>query len=137
MAGIGFELRRLLSDDSYTSLLKGFLYSTVISAGPRLMSVITLAFLGVFSVSFLGFEERQTFSSTVVYIYAGSLVGTGLLQIVITRYLADHLYQGRQQILSQAFLPAIIVTTSIQLPVATAVPTAMPSSFQKHDQGDQ
>ncbi len=128
MAGIGFELRRLLSDDSYTSLLKGFLYSTVISAGPWLMSVISLAFLGVFSVSFLGFEERQTFSSTVVYIYAGSLVGTGLLQIVITRYLADHLYQGRQQILSQAFLPAIIVTTSIQLPVATAVLWGAPLS---------
>ena len=128
MAGIGFELRRLLSDDSYTSLIKGFLYSTVISAGPWLMSVISLALLGVYSVAFLGFEERQTFSSTVVYIYAGSLVGTGLLQIVITRYLADHLYQGRREILSQAFLPAIIVTAAIQLPVAVAVLWGAPLS---------
>ncbi len=121
MAGIGFELRRMLSHDSYSSLLKGFLYSTVISAGPWLMSVLSLAFLGIYSVAFLGFEERQTFSSTVVYIYAGSLVGTGLLQIIITRYLADHLYQGRRQILGQCFIPVQLVTAAIQLPVATAV----------------
>ena len=121
MAGIGFELRRLLSDDSYTNMMKGFLYSTVISAGPWLMSVISLAILGVYSVTFLGFEERQTFSSTVVYIYAGSLVGTGLLQIVITRYLADSLYHGRRQVIAQAFIPVTLITAAIQIPVAMAV----------------
>ena len=46
MAGIGFELRRILAEDTYTSMVKGYLYSTVISSGPWLMSVLSLAFLG-------------------------------------------------------------------------------------------
>lgn len=121
MAGIGFELKRLLAEDTYTSLVKGFLYSTVISAGPWLMSVLCLAGLGVYSISFLGFEGRQTFASTVVYMYAISLVGTGLIQIAVTRYLADTLYQGERMILAQSFLPVLLVTAAIELPVAIAV----------------
>lgn len=121
MAGIGFELRRILAEDTYTSMVKGFLYSTVISAGPWLMSVLCLAGLGIFSVAFLGFEERQTFASTVVYMYASSLVGTGLTQIVVTRYLSDRLYQGEREVLAESFLPVVIVTIACLGPVAAGV----------------
>jgi uncharacterized membrane protein len=121
MAGIGFELRRILAEDTYTSMVKGFLYSTVISAGPWLMSVLCLAGLGIYSIAFLGFEERQTFSSTVVYMYAGSLVGTGLIQMVITRYLSDKLYQGEREALTEAFVPVVLITCAIQVPTAAAV----------------
>lgn len=120
MAGIGFELRRILAEDTYTSMVKGFLYSTVISAGPWLMSILCLAGLGIYSIAFLGFEERQTFSSSVVYMYAGSLVGTGLVQMVITRYLSDKLYQGEREALTEAFTPVVMLTCFVQIPVAVA-----------------
>ncbi len=119
MAGIGFELRRILAEDTYTSMVKGYLYATVISAGPWLMSVLSLAALGLYTISFLGFEERQLFSSTVVYIYAGSLVGTGLTQMLITRYLSDRLYQGEREVIAEAFVPVVITTLAVQLPMVT------------------
>lgn len=121
MAGIGFELRRILAEDTYTSMVKGFLYSTVISAGPWLMSVLCLAGLGIYSIAFLGFQERQTFSSTIVYMYAGSLVGTGLIQMVITRYLSDKLYQGEREALTEAFVPVVLLTCLVQIPIALFV----------------
>jgi uncharacterized membrane protein len=128
MAGIGFELRRILAEDTYTSMVKGFLYSTVISAGPWLMSVLCLAGLGIYSIAFLGFEERQTFSSTVVYMFAGSLVGTGLIQMVITRYLSDRLYHGEREALTESFVPVILVTCLIQIPLAVGVLWGAPLS---------
>jgi uncharacterized membrane protein len=120
MAGIGFELRRILAEDTFTSMVKGYLYSTVISSGPWLMSVLSLAGLGLFSVSFLGFQERQTFASTVVYMYAASLVGTGFWQMLITRYLSDRLYQGERDVLAEAFIPVVLVTMITQGPIAIA-----------------
>jgi len=128
VAGIGFELKRILAEDTYTSLVKGFLYSTVISAGPWLMSVLSLAALGVFSVAFLGFEERQTFASTVVYMYASSLVGTGLIQIVVTRYLSDQLYHGEREVIAESFLPVTVVTCALLGPVGAGVLWGAPLS---------
>lgn len=118
MAGIGFELRRILAEDTFTSMVKGYLYSTVISSGPWLMSVLSLAGLGLFSVTFLGFQERQTFASTVVYMYAASLVGTGFWQMLITRYLSDRLYQGERDVLAEAFIPVVLITMLTQAPIA-------------------
>ena len=132
MAGIGFELKRILAEDTYSSMVKGFFYSTVISAGPWLMSVLCLAGLGIYSVAFLGFEERQLFSSAVVYIYATSLVGTGLLQMVITRYLSDKLYHGAREALAETFVPIVLLTVAIQLPIAVGVlwGAPLPGSFK-------
>ena len=132
MAGIGFELKRILAEDTYTSMVKGFFYSTVISAGPWLLSVLCLAGLGIYSIAFLGFEERQLFSSSVVYMYATSLVGTGLLQMVITRYLSDRLYHGRKEALAETFIPIVLLTVAIQLPIAVGVlwGAPMPTAFK-------
>jgi polysaccharide biosynthesis protein PelG len=128
MAGIGFELRRILAKDTYTSMVKGYFYATVISSGPWLMSVISLAFLAIYTIAFLGFEQRQLFASTIVYIYAGSLVGTGLTQMLVTRYLADALYQGSRRALSETFVPVILLTLATQLPMAIGVLHGTPLS---------
>ena len=43
MAGIGFELRRILVKDSYTSTLRAYIYAGLISSGPWVLSIIGLA----------------------------------------------------------------------------------------------
>ncbi|MCB9556593.1 MAG: exopolysaccharide Pel transporter PelG [Deltaproteobacteria bacterium] len=118
MAGIGFELRRILAEDTYSSMVKGYLYATVISAGPWLLSVLCLGALGIFTISFMGFADRQLFASTMVYVYAASLLGTGVSQLIITRFLADKLYQGETAALCESLLPVMVVTLATQLPLA-------------------
>ncbi|MFN3977005.1 MAG: exopolysaccharide Pel transporter PelG, partial [Aquificaceae bacterium] len=42
MAGISFELRKVLRERTLGSIAKAFGYSTILSAGPYLISIITL-----------------------------------------------------------------------------------------------
>ena len=52
MAGIGFELRKILKRDNLLSLLQAYSYAAVISSGPWILSIvgaIILLALGFFS----------------------------------------------------------------------------------------
>ncbi|TAN73700.1 MAG: hypothetical protein EPN14_09695, partial [Gallionella sp.] len=40
MAGIGFELRKLLKKQSYSGLLQAYVYAGIISSGPWILSII-------------------------------------------------------------------------------------------------
>ena len=50
MAGIGFELRKILSKDSYTSTMRAYLYAGLISSGPWVLSIISVMLIGVLSL---------------------------------------------------------------------------------------
>ena len=96
MAGIGFRrLKRLLAEDTYSGWLRAHLYGAVVSAGPWLLSVCTLAVLAFLSESLVETREQALFRAIVVYTYTFSLVTTGAIQMVVTRHLADCLYVGR------------------------------------------
>ena len=47
MAGIGFRLKRLIVDGSYSGWLRAHLYGAVLSAGPWLLSICTLGTLAL------------------------------------------------------------------------------------------
>ncbi len=94
MAGIGFELRRYLGEGSYLGLVKAYGYAGLISAGPWVLSI-----LGVLGIGLLGLLLRlQTqvlvaFLVSVTYLMAASLILSGALQLLLTRYVADRLYE--------------------------------------------
>ena len=50
MAGIGFELKKILRHETFISELAAYLYAATVSTGPWLISVITLAVLGTLVV---------------------------------------------------------------------------------------
>ena len=94
MAGIGFKLKKMLMEDTYASILKAYLYSAVISSGPWLLSIFCLSFLGILSPILL--QENnwsgarwEVFAATIVYVFAFSLILTGMITMIITRYVAD------------------------------------------------
>ena len=53
MAGIGFELRKLLEKDSYFGLFQAYAYAGIISSGPWVLSIIGILFVGVLSLGFV------------------------------------------------------------------------------------
>lgn len=95
MAGIGFRLKRLLAEETYSGWLRAHLYGAVVSSGPWLLSVCTLAVLAFLSGSLVETREQALFRAIVVYTYTFSLVTTGAIQMVVTRHLSDCLYVGR------------------------------------------
>ena len=50
MAGIGFELRKLLQKESYFGLFQAYAYAGIISSGPWVLSIVGILFVGFLSI---------------------------------------------------------------------------------------
>jgi len=51
MAGIGFELRKYLTEDSFTGTLKAYGFAGLISAGPWVLSILGVMLIGIVALS--------------------------------------------------------------------------------------
>ena len=51
MAGIGFELRRLLRKNTLVGLIEAYAYAGVIGSGPWVFSIVGILLVGIFSAS--------------------------------------------------------------------------------------
>ena len=91
MAGIGFQLRRLSNSSHYTGQIGAYASAAIISAGPWMISILSLMLLTWLLHHVLPKEQDQIrlFSASVTHVYAFALVLTGPLQILLTRYTAD------------------------------------------------
>ncbi|MBD3766673.1 MAG: exopolysaccharide Pel transporter PelG [Gammaproteobacteria bacterium] len=99
MAGIGFELRKLLKKRSYAGLLQTYVYAGIISSGPWVLSIIGILVVGLLSISVVVPNVLiSQFQVTVTYIIAISLIFTGLAQLVYTRYIADRLFENKEDL---------------------------------------
>ncbi len=112
MAGIGFELRKLLERDSYLGLLQAYGYAGIISSGPWILSILGVLLIGLFSASRVVPDTLVVqFLVTVTWIMAASLILTGLLQLLFTRFIADRLFEGRKRVVLANLMGALALTT--------------------------
>jgi len=99
MAGIGFELRRLLRDQSFLGLLRGYGYAGLITSGPWVFSIVGVLLIGILSVGqFNPRPEIALFLVSINYAIAISLIFTGSFQLLFTRYISDRLYEHRDDL---------------------------------------
>ncbi|MGE0313979.1 MAG: exopolysaccharide Pel transporter PelG [Lautropia sp.] len=112
MAGIGFELRKLLQRDSLLSMVRAYLYAGVISSGPWVLSIVGMLAIGVLSFSVVtpGVLITQ-FQVTITNIIAGSLILTGFGQLAFTRFVADRLFERRADIVAANYLGVLMLTS--------------------------
>ncbi len=114
MAGIGFELRKLLRSESYLGLLRAYAYASIISSGPWVFSIIGLIAVGVMSLGVVTPDTLITqFQVTVTYLIMSSLILTGGLQLGFTRWVADRLFEHRNDDIAPAFFGVMLVTTAV------------------------
>lgn len=117
MAGIGFELQKAVREESYLGAIRGYFYAAVISSGPWLISVVALSLLAVFSTPFLSQEATALFAATITHTFAVSLITTGVIQMVVTRYLADEMYLQRTESLAPTFVAVLALSSGAQFVV--------------------
>ena len=117
MAGIGFELRKILSRDSYTATLHAYVYAGLISSGPWVLSIVSVMLVGVLSLGLLMPEMLvRQFLITVTYLMATSLILTGGLQLFFTRFVSDRLSERKfSRILPNLVGVLLLVTVSAGL----------------------
>lgn len=114
MAGIGFELRKLLDRESLSGLLQAYGYAGIISSGPWVLSILGVMILGVLSIgvvipSFLVIQ----FLVSVTYLQATSLILSGPFQLLFTRFVADRLFERRQEVILPNLFGAMALVTWI------------------------
>jgi len=95
VAGVGFSLKKLRDDDSYTGLIRLYGAAGIISSGPWLLSILTLLFIGIIGRQLVpNTVALQRFQVSVTWLFAASLLWTGPLQLMFTRFIADRDYLG-------------------------------------------
>lgn len=94
MAGIGFELQRVLKKGGVSNIFKAALAGIIIVAGPWLLSIIGLFFLYHTASSALQ-QGGDLFTAVIVYSYAFSLSLFGGIHYIFTRYISDLIYINR------------------------------------------
>ena len=93
MAGIGFELRKLLKKQSYAGLLEAYAYAGIIGSGPWILSIFGIMLVGVLSLGIVVPHVLiAQFTVTVTYLFMISLIITGIVQLSFTRFVADRLF---------------------------------------------
>jgi uncharacterized membrane protein len=121
MAGIGFELRRLLKRENLLGLIQAYGYAGVISSGPWVLSIVGILVIGVLSYAVVVPDFRIVqFQVTVTYIIAISLILTGAFQLSFTRFSADRLFEHHRDIILTNFHAVALTVTVVSGVVGVA-----------------
>ncbi len=119
MAGIGFELRKLLRKRTYTGLLQAYAFAGIISSGPWVLSIIGIMLIGLLSVGTVSPRGAiSQFQVTVTYLFLISLISTGLVQLSFTRFVADRTFAKDEAAILPNFNGLILLAMALSMVLA-------------------
>lgn len=128
MAGIGFELKKILNKNSLLSIVEAYGLAGVIGSGPWVVSILALLCIGLLSVS------MQTSASVIIqfliivtYMMAGSLIVSGIFQLMLTRLVSDLIFEDQEQRIVANLFGAMLVTTLLGACAAFGVLSLSPN----------
>jgi len=133
MAGIGFTLKKMFRDETFTNRSKAYLYSALVAAGPWIAAVITVNTL-IFIMEYVIRvpAEKDLFMGTIVYSFVFSQIMTAPWQMIITRYISDKLYSQEYEAIRPSFigLNKIVFITGFIVAVIFYVNKAVPFFYK-------
>ncbi|WP_166462362.1 exopolysaccharide Pel transporter PelG [Psychrobacillus vulpis] len=114
MAGIGFELRKLYREEGILQNIKAYAYSSLTTIGPMVLCII-LVFVQQNMMLSNGsrFLDNELFISTMTYCFIFSIILTSGLSMVLTRFIADMIYQNKYEQIISSFYGALIIILPI------------------------
>lgn len=120
MAGVGFELRRMIDErEGFVAKVRAYSCAALIASGPWLMTILTLTLLNVAGPYLGGTEGYSLFRGLVTYAFAFSLILQGIVQMAVTRWVADALYGKRYTDVLPAFAACLAVTGGVHAVIGT------------------
>ncbi len=98
MAGIGFELKKLFKATGVLSMLKAYGYTGAVTAGPMLLGFIfLLTITRIAHWAGLSDNDSDLLVSMITYTLMASMIFSSVFSMVMTRYVADLLYQNKEE----------------------------------------
>ncbi len=112
MAGIGFELKKILKKGTLSSMIQTYSISAALSSGPWVISMIVIMLIGFvsFSVSRTSMQSSE-FQSIITYVLmlASSLIFTSFFQLPFTRFVADRIFEKKEYLVLPNFFGLLVV----------------------------
>lgn len=121
MAGIGFEIQKLLRPRSLVGTMQAYLYAGIVSCGPWIISIFSIVILNLLLKDEISQADRNLFSSVITHAYAIALLLTGPAQFILTRHGADQLFARKRAELLPACISAMCMTALAALLVGGIV----------------
>lgn len=118
MAGIGFQLKKLFKRKGVIANLEAYLYSTLVTIGPTIICVVIITSIN-FILKRLGvsIKEIEILQATIMYSFIFSLILMSGYNMVLSRYLADKLYEKKYE----DILPSLMGSISIMVVVGGVI----------------
>ena len=114
MAGIGFELKKLFRRQSLTAKFSAVLYSVFSTIGHLLVVIGALISVKLFLLnSDMPLDDQRLYSSIILYSFVFPLIFTSGLCIIISRYLADMMWQDKTEDILASVYGALVVYCSL------------------------
>ena len=121
MAGVGFELRRMIENRrGVIAKVRAYSCAGLISSGPWLMTILTLTLLNLAGPYLGGTEGYSLFRALVTYAFAFSLILQGFAQMAVTRRVADLLYTKQYDAVLPAFVATMVGVGLVHAAIGTA-----------------
>ncbi|UKS25799.1 exopolysaccharide Pel transporter PelG [Paenibacillus sp. HWE-109] len=96
MAGIGFELRKLFRKKSLFTNIRAYAYSSLVTIGPMLLCMVMVAVMQKLqSYVEMPFAQKELFLAGSQYAFVFSLLITSGFVMLLSRYVADRLYEKK------------------------------------------
>jgi uncharacterized membrane protein len=120
MAGIGFELKKLLHKESVFQSFRGVAYASMSTIGPMILIVFMLLGIQIFMLQQnVSYADRELLSAAILYAFVFSLVFTSFFTTIISRYIADKIYEEKtEEIYPSVFAITALLTLFIGIIVA-------------------
>src|SRR5690606_19699908 len=98
--------------DSLFSDLSAYAYAGVISAGPLILSILGILVIGILSLGTVSPPVLIVqFQVSVTYLISFSLVITGAVQLLFTRFISDRLFQHQPERVLPNYNGMMVITT--------------------------
>lgn len=114
MAGIGFELRKLYRQQGLVQNVKAYTYSTMTTIGPMILCLI-LVFTQTYMMRDSGssYLQNELFVATMAYCFVFSIIVTSGLSMLVTRFIADRIYERKYEQIITAYYGSLIMILPI------------------------
>ncbi len=118
MAGIGFELKKLFQKKGVLNTTKAYGYATVICAGPMLLGVILLLGIMALCNAFeVATHTRELLICMITYTLLASVTVSSFFSMVVTRYVADMLFEDNNKAVLPAFWGSTVIMMAVGSPL--------------------
>lgn len=104
MAGIGFELKKLFNRRGLFAAFRAYGYAGVVCTGPMLLgAVLLLGVMFLCDITGSSRHSRELLVCMITYTLLASLTVTSFLSMVVTRFIADQLYEENYEAVLPSF----------------------------------